>query len=64
MDTSEEIRELRETITSLQWGLIRTLGHLESLGRSVRSDTALIDEVVNTRQAIMQLRSPRPTDQD
>lgn len=55
--SSDEIRILREAVTSLQWGLVQTLVHIEDLGEQVEANAKFLQRVNATRQSVMQLRS-------
>lgn len=61
MDQTEEIRMLRETVTSLQWALVQTLKHLESIGEQVEMNSDLAAHIKATRREIMQLQSRPPS---
>lgn len=59
--SSDEIRILREAVTSLQWGLVQTLEHIEDLGEQIEANAPFLQRVHATRESVMQLR-PSPRD--
>ena len=63
MDRAEEIRMLRETITNLQWALVQTLKHLETMGEQMDMNSELAAHIKSTKQEIMQLQSKPPSKQ-
>ncbi len=63
MDQTEEIRMLRETITNLQWALIQTLNHLETMGNQMKIDGDVAAQIKATKREIMQLQSSPPSEQ-
>ena len=63
MDQAEEIRMLRETITNLQWALVQTLKHLETMGEQMDMNSELAAHIKSTRREIMQLQSKPPSRQ-
>jgi hypothetical protein len=56
----EEIRELREVVTNLQWALVETLRCCELMGQDAAVDEAVLKRIEKAGHAVKHLKASPP----
>ncbi len=60
VDNQEEVRELREVVTSLQWALVETLKCCELVGQDAAVDEDVLKRIEKAGRAVMHLKPSPP----
>ncbi len=64
LDSQEEVRELRETVTNLQWALVETLKCCELMGQDAEVDNDVLKRIEKAGHAVMHLKASPPLDDE
>lgn len=59
----EEIRELREVVTNLQWALVETLRCCELMGQDASVDANVLERIEKAGHAVKHLKPSPPLNQ-
>ncbi len=59
----EEIRELREVVTNLQWALVETLRCCELMGQDASVDANVLKRIEKAGHAVKHLKPSPPLNQ-
>ncbi|NJN32086.1 MAG: hypothetical protein HC824_17965 [Synechococcales cyanobacterium RM1_1_8] len=63
MQQDEEIRELREVVTNLQWALVETLRCCELVGQDAAVDETLLKRIEKAGNAVKRMKPSPPLEQ-